>query len=70
MGATDPDLAKLRRVVYRHSWSDLQQWADAIARLGELSDAEIERIAGDNGAVELSVAEFAGRPLNSRNRQQ
>ncbi|MBK8189031.1 MAG: hypothetical protein IPK79_01095 [Vampirovibrionales bacterium] len=37
----------VRVAVAQHRWSDLSDWAAALAELTQLSDAEIEAIATD-----------------------
>jgi hypothetical protein len=39
-------LQEINRVVYRHGWGSLSEWAEGIDRLADLSDAELEELAG------------------------
>ena len=39
------------RVLYRHDWTDLQEWATALAELGDLSDDEIAELVADQDAT-------------------
>lgn len=41
------NLSQVQRVVYRHDWVDLGEWVAALAELSELSDDEIDGIAGE-----------------------
>lgn len=43
-------LEHMHRVVHRHDWINLDEWASAIADLADLSDEELEVIGSpDNG---------------------
>lgn len=37
-------LRQINRVVHRHDWTDLGEWASGIDRLADLSDQELEEI--------------------------
>ena len=39
------------RVLYRHDWTDLQEWATALVELGDLSDDEIAELVADQDAT-------------------
>jgi hypothetical protein len=39
-------LQEINRVVYRHGWGSLSEWAEGIDRLADLTDAELEELAG------------------------
>lgn len=39
------------RVLYRHDWTDLQEWATALVELGDLSDDEIAELVADQNAA-------------------
>lgn len=38
-------LHEINRVVYRHDWLSVSEWAEGIDRLADLSDAELEALA-------------------------
>lgn len=38
-------LQELNRVVHRHGWGSLGEWAEGIDRLADLSDLELEELA-------------------------
>lgn len=38
-------LHEINRVVCRHGWGSLSEWAEGIDRLADLSDAELEELA-------------------------
>jgi hypothetical protein len=38
-------LQDLDRVVHRHGWGSLSEWAEGIDRLADLSDLELEELA-------------------------
>lgn len=48
MPGTKPDLDTLYRLLHLHSWTNVEDWADAIDTLADLTDKQIESIA-DNG---------------------
>jgi len=48
MAGTKPDLDSLYRLLRLHSWTNVEDWAEAIDTLADLTDQQIERIA-DNG---------------------
>ncbi len=50
------DTKDMGRVLYRHDWTDVQEWATALVDLGDLSDDEI---------VDLVAKQKAGRPYVS-----
>lgn len=37
-------LHEINRVVCRHGWGSLSEWAEGIDRLADLSDAELEEL--------------------------
>jgi hypothetical protein len=39
-------LQEINRVVYRHGWGSLSEWAEGIDGLADLTDAELEELAG------------------------
>jgi hypothetical protein len=39
-------LQEMNRVIYRHGWGSLNEWAEGIDRLADLTDAELEELAG------------------------
>lgn len=39
------DLVKLSRVVCSHRWTAVEEWADCLRRLGDLSDDELGLLA-------------------------
>jgi hypothetical protein len=39
------NLAHMRKVLYRHKWRDLQEWAAAVSELASLSEQEIGELA-------------------------
>jgi hypothetical protein len=39
-------LQEINRVVHRHGWGSLSEWAEGIDRLADLTDAELEELAG------------------------
>ena len=39
-------LHEINRVVYRHGWGSLSEWAEGIDRLADLTDAELEELVG------------------------
>lgn len=39
-------LQEINRVVYHHGWGSLSEWAEGIDRLADLTDAELEQLAG------------------------
>lgn len=39
-------LQEINRVVYRHGWGSLSEWVEGIDRLADLTDAELEQLAG------------------------
>lgn len=41
MPASHPDLQTISRAVYHHTWTDVNEWARAIAALADLNDAEL-----------------------------
>jgi hypothetical protein len=50
-------LQEINRVVYRHGWGSLSEWAEGIDRLADLTDAELEELTnlgsrGGEGAAE------------------
>ncbi|HSO43586.1 MAG: hypothetical protein ACXW25_04450 [Rhodospirillales bacterium] len=49
-------LHEINRVVYRHGWGSLSEWAEGIDRLADLSDAELEALADLAPAGEAEAA--------------
>ena len=41
MNQSHPDLQTISRVVFAHAWTDVNEWARAIAALAELNDEEL-----------------------------
>jgi hypothetical protein len=52
METTKPDLRVLRRLLYRHEWTDVAEWGRALSALADLSDAQIDAVVtGDGRAI-------------------
>ncbi len=47
-------LHEINRVVYRHGWGSLSEWAEGIDRLADLSDAELEELARFGSGDEIA----------------
>jgi hypothetical protein len=49
-------LQEINRVVCRHGWGSLSEWAEGIDRLADLSEAELEALAALAPAGEPEAA--------------
>jgi hypothetical protein len=45
MKARNANLDAMHRLLHRHCWTDVGEWARAIGDLADLTDDEIERVA-------------------------
>jgi len=43
------DIQKIRRVVYRHDWSSLSEWASALDALADMTDDQISELVRPSG---------------------
>jgi hypothetical protein len=63
-------LSEVQRVVYRHDWQCVAEWASALGELAYLTDDEIDRLArGETekfSARNESLRMAEGQPLASR----
>jgi hypothetical protein len=58
------DLRALRRLLYRHQWTDILEWGLAVGALADLSDAQIDIVAApdrDAGDRTSGAREKTGR---------
>jgi hypothetical protein len=39
-----PNVAKMRRVLYRHDWSSLDEWVEALGELADCSDEAVDEV--------------------------
>lgn len=39
-----PNVAKMSRVLYRHEWSSLDEWVEALAELADCNDQAIDEV--------------------------
>ncbi len=39
-----PNVAKMGRVLYRHDWSSLDEWVEALAELADCSDETVDEV--------------------------
>lgn len=39
-----PNVAKMGRVLYRHDWSSLDEWVDALEELAECNDDTVDEV--------------------------
>ena len=49
------NLSKVQRVIYRHDWQCVAEWARALGELAYLTDDEIDRVVHSDRQKEISV---------------
>ena len=50
------NLSEVQRVVYRHDWQCVAEWASALGELAYLTDDEIDRLARSDQKTQNSLA--------------
>ena len=50
------NLSEVQRVVYRHDWQCVAEWASALGELAYLTDDEIDRLARSDQKTQTSLA--------------
>jgi hypothetical protein len=58
------NFTEIRRVIYRHDWQCVAEWASALGELADLTDDEIDGLARGDQQSETSST-CTGRPLSA-----